>query len=186
MSEQKLYIGNLPYRATEGDVREYLSNYGPVYSVILVYNSETGWTRGYGFVELEDSAAEAVLRDLNDTKFMGRNLKIHRATGKGALINDNKNPQQMDAANLTAPPPKTIAERFGRGNAAIRDMAGESLSGNFGDYGYFKREEFNGLHINDKYYDTGGSDYGLYHSYKFAGSKMKYSGPSNISPMAEI
>ena len=166
MSEQKLYIGNLPYRTTEGDVREYLRNYGPIYSVILIYDSETGRTRGYGFVELEDSAAEAVLRDLNDTKFMGRNFKVRRANVREAMNDDQKNPLRR---RLTDPPSKTIA--------------GGGGCGNFGKYGDFNQENFKGLLINGKYYNIQRDNYGMYHAYRFTDSNMNYSGPSNDSPI---
>jgi|TergutMp193P3_1026864.scaffolds.fasta_scaffold04883_4 RNA recognition motif-containing protein len=173
MPEQKLYIGNLPYRTTEGDVREYLRNYGPIYSVILIYNSETGQTRGYGFVELENAAAEAVLRELNDTQFMGRNLKIRKASGK-------ENPQRKCAADLTVTPSKTAAEGFGYGNTAARAAACRNIGGNFLNYEDFKRD-FKKMFASDKCYNIEREDYGLYQAYKFEGSKMDYSGPSNVN-----
>jgi RNA recognition motif-containing protein len=184
MPEQKLYIGNLPYRTTEGDVREYFRGYGPIYSVILIYNPETRRTRGYGFVELEDSAAEAVLRELNDTKFMGRNLKIRKANIKEDTRYEEKNPQTR-AADMAVPPSKTIAERFDCGNTAIHSVNDGNLSGSCGEYGDFKQKSFKSLLINKKYYDIECYKYGLYHSYKVKGNQIKYSGPSNFGTTAE-
>jgi RNA recognition motif-containing protein len=171
--EQKLYIGNLSYRATEGDVRKYLSKYGPIYSVILVYDSETGYTRGYGFVELEYYAAEAVLRDLNDTMFLGRNLKIRRAIGN---YDYGQHPQRRYAENPASAP--------NNGNR-YRDAAVYGGNFEYGEYGDFTRKDFKGLLINGKYYKIDHKRYGLYQSYKFKGSKMNYSGPSNTNPADE-
>jgi len=186
MSTQKLYIGNLPYRTTEGDVREYFRHYGPIYSVILIYDPETRQTRGYGFIEMEYFAAESALRDLNDTWFMGRNLKIRRAAGKEAAMGNKKESQQMCAANLTTPmPSKNISEDFGRGDTDICGINGGNLIGSLGEYGDFKHDDSKGFRINGKYYQIKRRDYGLYHAYKFTGNRMEYLGPNGINRVTE-
>lgn len=73
---KKLYIGNLPYRATETEVRELFGALGQVESVTLVTDRATGRPRGFGFVEMEDSAAESAVSSLNGTDFGGRNLRV--------------------------------------------------------------------------------------------------------------
>ena len=190
MSEQKLYIGNLPYRTREGDVREHFRGYGPIYSVILIYDPETGRTRGYGFIELEDSAAEAVLRELNDTKFMGRNLKIRKANQQYGYEeeqkkNDAEDCGKSDSPNIDAINRNSLNGQFMFSNTDTGGANGKNMSGCFGEYGDFKREEFKGLNVNGKYYNIERRRYGLYHAYKFMGNKMNYSGPSNISPVEE-
>jgi len=79
---QKLYIGNLPYHTTEDDVRSLLTRYEPIHSVILIADKKTGRPRGYGFVELEEPEAEVAARELDNRMYMGRNLRIGKATGR--------------------------------------------------------------------------------------------------------
>ncbi|HON10628.1 MAG: RNA-binding protein [Fibrobacter sp.] len=76
---QKLYIGNLPYRTTESDVRKFFSKYEPIHSVVLISDRESGRPRGFGFIELEDANADSAIAELSDTMFGGRNLRISRA-----------------------------------------------------------------------------------------------------------
>ncbi len=73
---KKLYIGNLPYRATETEIRELFETVGPVEAVTLVTDRETGRPRGFGFVEMEESIADAAVSSLNGTDFGGRNLRV--------------------------------------------------------------------------------------------------------------
>ena len=79
---QKLYIGNLPYRATEDDIRALLTRYKPIYSVILISDKETEHSRGYGFAELDESEAEKAVRDLDNRMYMGRNVRVGKAVGR--------------------------------------------------------------------------------------------------------
>lgn len=52
----KLYIGNLPYTTTEDDLRNMFSAYGNVLSVTIISDRDSGRSKGFGFVELEDDA----------------------------------------------------------------------------------------------------------------------------------
>lgn len=73
----KLYVGNLPFQATEDEVKQHFSNYGNVISVNLITDRETGRPRGFGFVEMDDiskSVAEA-----NGVEFKGRKLIVNQA-----------------------------------------------------------------------------------------------------------
>ncbi|MDR2693121.1 MAG: RNA-binding protein [Chitinispirillales bacterium] len=81
---QKLYVGNLPYRTTEKDVRKLFEKYEPIHSLITIYDKETEQPRGYCFVELDEPKADDALYDLRNTEFNGRNLRISVATGKGS------------------------------------------------------------------------------------------------------
>jgi len=80
---QKLYIGNLPYRTTESDIRKYFAKFEPILSVVLINDRETGRARGFGFIELEDAHADAAIAELSDSMFGGRNLRISRARDRG-------------------------------------------------------------------------------------------------------
>jgi len=74
---KKLYVGNLPFSATEDSMRELFSAYGEVYSATIVVDRERGRSRGFGFVEMDN--AEAAVADLNGKEFEGRSLKVNEA-----------------------------------------------------------------------------------------------------------
>ncbi|BBD08261.1 RNA recognition motif domain-containing protein [Desulfovibrio ferrophilus] len=76
---KKLYVGNLPWSATESDVREAFEAYGEVTSVKLIEDRETGRPRGFGFVEMEDAGAIEAIENLDGRDFGGRNLKVNEA-----------------------------------------------------------------------------------------------------------
>jgi RNA recognition motif-containing protein len=75
---KKIYVGNLPFSATEESLRELFSQYGNVESVNLITDRETGRPRGFGFVEMSDGADTAISA-LNESEFEGRNLKVNEA-----------------------------------------------------------------------------------------------------------
>ena len=76
---KKLYVGNLPFSATETAVNELFSKHGNVHSVALINDRETGRPRGFGFVELDDDAATAAISTLNGFEMDGRALKVNEA-----------------------------------------------------------------------------------------------------------
>lgn len=76
---KSLYVGNLPWSATEADVRDLFSAHGEVLSVKLITDRETGRARGFGFVEMENNAASAAVEALDNYTFGGRNLKVNEA-----------------------------------------------------------------------------------------------------------
>ncbi|WP_243363608.1 RNA recognition motif domain-containing protein [Fundidesulfovibrio terrae] len=86
---KKLYVGNLPFSASEDDVRDYFAPYGEVISVALITDRETGRLRGFGFVEMNDEGALAAIEALDGQSFMGRNLKINEAQERPRRSFDN-------------------------------------------------------------------------------------------------
>ena len=77
-----LYVGNLPYRANEGSVRDLFSEHGTVFSVRLLRDKQTGKRRGFGFVEVAASDSKKVINALNDFEFQERMLKVRLANDK--------------------------------------------------------------------------------------------------------
>ena len=77
----KLYIGNLPYQATETDIQEWFSKAGVTAdSVSLVRDRFTGEPRGFGFAEIENNeAAETAIRTCNGKQLMGRAVVVNEA-----------------------------------------------------------------------------------------------------------
>ena len=74
---KKLYVGNLPFTATEEDLRNAFSPFGEVTSVSIITDRETGRPRGFAFVEMEN--ADAAIAELNGKDLGGRTLTVNEA-----------------------------------------------------------------------------------------------------------
>ena len=80
MSENKLYVGNLSFSATENEIEETFSEFGTVESVKLITDRETGRPRGFGFVEMAtDAQAQAAIEAMNGKDVGGRALTVNVA-----------------------------------------------------------------------------------------------------------
>ena len=79
---KSIYVGNLPWAATEEQIQNLFGEYGPVVSVKLVSDRETGRARGFGFVEMEDASALSAIEALDSKEFGGRTLHINEARPK--------------------------------------------------------------------------------------------------------
>ena len=77
-----LYVGNLPYRADEEAVQEHFEQQGNVVSVRLMKDRRTGKRKGYGFVEMNAKGAAKAIKNLNDSTFQERTLKVRLAKEK--------------------------------------------------------------------------------------------------------
>jgi RNA recognition motif-containing protein len=78
----KLYVGNLPFTATEDGVRTLFAAHGTVEKVSLINDRDTGRPRGFGFVEMSNADASRAMQALNGKDFDGRSLKINEAQDK--------------------------------------------------------------------------------------------------------
>lgn len=76
----KLYVGNLSFRVTSEDLQEHFATAGTVESANVVFDRETGRSRGFGFVEMatEDDANNAIAQ-FNGTEYDGRNMVVNEA-----------------------------------------------------------------------------------------------------------
>lgn len=80
-----IYVGNLPFKASEDEVRGLFAQHGKVNAVRLVTDRDTGRPRGYGFVEMETSEdANSAVQALNGKDFGGRSLRINEARPKAS------------------------------------------------------------------------------------------------------
>jgi RNA recognition motif-containing protein len=75
----KLYVGNLPFTATDETVRALFAAHGTVETLSLIADRETGRPRGFGFVEMASADAARAMQALNGTDFGGRALKVNEA-----------------------------------------------------------------------------------------------------------
>lgn len=78
---KKLYVGNLPFQASENEVQELFTNAGiTVTTITLVRDRQTGDPRGFGFVEIaNDEEAERAIQSLNGQELLGRRLVVNEA-----------------------------------------------------------------------------------------------------------
>ncbi len=78
---ETIYVGNINYNATSEELKELFSQYGEVVNAKIIQDRETGRSKGFGFVEMENGAQKAI-EELNGTEFQGRNLKVNEARKK--------------------------------------------------------------------------------------------------------
>ena len=81
----RLFVGNLTFTTTEGDLRNLFGPAGSIVDVKVVTDRETGRSRGFAFVEMSSAAeASAAISQLNGRDFEGRTLKVNEAEERGA------------------------------------------------------------------------------------------------------
>jgi RNA recognition motif-containing protein len=83
LNQMDIYVGNLPYTATEGDVTGLFAAFGPVERVKIITDRETGQSKGFAFVTLGDqSQLNAAIEALNDYDYNGRALRVNASEPK--------------------------------------------------------------------------------------------------------
>src|SRR5947208_15901405 len=81
----RLFVGNLPYDATEEEIRKHFSSVGNLSYVSIPLDRETGKKRGFAFVELADAQqAQEAIRQFNNQPFKGRPLAVNEARAREA------------------------------------------------------------------------------------------------------
>jgi RNA recognition motif-containing protein len=80
---KKLYVGNLSYNTTEDGLRNLFSGFGSVSSAKIIFDRETGNSKGFGFIEMStDEEASAAIAGTNGREFEGRQLRVNEAMDK--------------------------------------------------------------------------------------------------------
>lgn len=79
---KKIYVGNLPFTATEDEVKELFGQHGTVNSVALITDRETGRPRGFGFIEVDDNDLATMVQNLDGKEMGGRALRVNEAQDK--------------------------------------------------------------------------------------------------------
>lgn len=78
-----IYVGNLSYRVKESDLQQVMEDYGSVSSVKIVKDRETGRSKGFGFVEMENEPeATKAIAELNGAEYEGRSMVVKEARPK--------------------------------------------------------------------------------------------------------
>lgn len=79
---KSIFVGNLPFRASEEELRDLFAQYGEVFGVRIVTDRETGRSRGFGFVDMDPEAADEAIETLDGTDFGGRTLRLNEARSR--------------------------------------------------------------------------------------------------------
>jgi RNA recognition motif-containing protein len=75
-----IYVGNLSYEVTEGDLHEAFEGFGQIESVKIIKDNSSGRSKGFGFVEMPNNTdAQSAINSLNDKEIKGRALKVNTA-----------------------------------------------------------------------------------------------------------
>lgn len=83
--ENKLYVGNLPYSVTDTSLNSNFSAYGAVRSAKVMTDRDSGWSKGFGFVEMSTAAeAQAAIAGLHGTSVEGRSIIVNVSRPKEA------------------------------------------------------------------------------------------------------
>lgn len=79
----KLYVGNLAFATTDAELRQAFAEYGEVVSARVVFDRDTGRSRGFGFVEMADGEqGKAALAGLQGSEWQGRTLRVNEANAR--------------------------------------------------------------------------------------------------------
>lgn len=118
----RLFVGNLPYSATEAALREHFSSIGPLSYIYLPLDRETGKPRGFAFVEFSDRAhAEDAIRRFNNQPFMGRPLAVNEARER------EDRPAQSPSAPRSFTPRESFAEPPAAGERPARSFGPDAI-----------------------------------------------------------
>lgn len=80
-----IYVGNLPYSATDPDLQELFEKHGKVSSARVILDRMSGRSKGFGFVEMPDqSEGQAAIDALNGADFMSRSIRVNESQPKPA------------------------------------------------------------------------------------------------------
>jgi len=74
-----IYVGNLSYSTTDKDIKEAFEKYGTVTSARVIFDRDTGRSRGFGFIEMSDDEGSEAIEAWNGADFMGRPLRVNEA-----------------------------------------------------------------------------------------------------------
>ncbi|MFQ5514587.1 MAG: RNA recognition motif domain-containing protein [Myxococcota bacterium] len=75
----RIYVGNLPFETSEAELREAFAEFGEVQSAAVITDRDTGRSRGFGFVEMDDPSAQAAIEGMNGRDLGGRTLRVNEA-----------------------------------------------------------------------------------------------------------
>lgn len=122
-----IYVGNLPYATEEQDLIDFFSQYGEVSRATIVFDRDTGRSRGFGFVEMEDpEMAKQAIEASHGAEFKGRPLTVNEARPRGS---GRGNYQRGPGSGNTAKPAESTSDAAGFQPAAARSSQPATADG---------------------------------------------------------
>jgi RNA recognition motif-containing protein len=122
----RLFVGNLPYNATQEELKEHFSTVGPISYISLPTDRETGQPRGFAFIEFNDRAqAEEAIRKFNNQLFKGRPISVSEARERENRTPAGSSPRPSGGGFA----PRPSAPRSGSGSNAEPEMPASSPPG---------------------------------------------------------
>lgn len=79
----RIYVGNLSYNTDEHRLAEVFGEFGPATQIKIITDPDTGRSKGFGFLEMDEVEAQQAMAALNETDLDGRRIKVNEATRKG-------------------------------------------------------------------------------------------------------
>ena len=141
----RLFIGNLPYDVTEAELRAHFAAVGPLASLALPTDRDTGRPRGFAFVEFRDRAdAEEAIRHLNNQAFKGRPLAVSEARAR-----DDRTP--TGPPRTAAPRPRDLGGHERRRPPALRPRRGAAAPAHAGEGRCESRARTEASHVQARY-----------------------------------
>jgi RNA recognition motif-containing protein len=123
----RVYVGNLSYDVSEGDLQDLFKGIGGVRNVEIVYNRATHRSKGYGFVEmLHVDEAKRAVEVLHDQPFMGRQLTVSGAKSKGQ--DEREDVEEREERQERRPRPTPVAVASAAAVVAAPAVTEESLA----------------------------------------------------------
>lgn len=86
-----IYVGNLPFSATDESLKQIFSEYGQVQSAKVIVDRDTNRSKGFGFVEMTDNAAKKAIAELNEAEYEGKQITVNEARPKENNRNFGRN-----------------------------------------------------------------------------------------------
>lgn len=75
----KLFVANLPFKMSEDEFAQQFRTFGEIHSVKIITDRETGRSRGFGFIELDDVAGRKAIANMDGQEIQGRQIKVSEA-----------------------------------------------------------------------------------------------------------
>ncbi len=79
----RIYVGNLPFRTTTDELRDLFAEHGVVQDCVIPVDRDTGRSRGFGFVDMDDEEAQGAITALDGADLDGRQLRVNEARPRG-------------------------------------------------------------------------------------------------------
>jgi len=80
---KKIYVGNLPWSASDAELNQIFGEFGTVHSAVVITDRDTGRSRGFGFVEMDDADADRAIEQTDGKDMDGRPLRVNEAQNRG-------------------------------------------------------------------------------------------------------